>query len=139
MNVTCTVSLGGATLNVTPASITGLAASDEIILIANDGTDAVTGTLQYAFDTAGAGAAARTLNEGDVVLSNIGGSGAAGLITYRGGDGNDVAIILAGPVDLAAMQVGAETLGVRLNAGQIEFVSGGTVSGGVLTGGTVVS
>ena len=73
LNATGAVALGGATLTGTLGFAPAL--GDQFIIIANDGSDAVTGTF--------AG-----LAEGAIV--NIGGQGFR--ITYAGGSGNDVAL-----------------------------------------------
>jgi hypothetical protein len=70
-----TVNLGGATL-VTSGTVSGLIAGDEVVLIANDGTDPVVGT----FDG---------LANGAVVRIN----GETFRIFYNGGDGNDVVLV----------------------------------------------
>jgi hypothetical protein len=78
-----TVSLGGAALNVTQIDsffVNG-AAADNFTIIDNDGTDAVTG--QFAGLAEGA-----TLTIG----------GGTFLITYHGGDGNDVVLLAANNV-----------------------------------------
>lgn len=72
LNVTGTVNLGGATL----FAIDSLAALGQFIIINNDGTDPITGTF--------AG-----LPEG---ATFVGDNGKPFLITYRGGDGNDVVL-----------------------------------------------
>ncbi len=82
VNVTGTVTIDpSATLTVDTTGSTDITAGEEYILISNDGTDAVSGTFSG-------------LAEGAVVSTDIGGSGSAGVITYAGGDGNDVAILV---------------------------------------------
>ena len=76
--VTGTVTINGATLNLIGGYAN--APTDEIILIANDGTDPISGTFNG-------------LGEGDAV--NFGGF--TGTITYTGGDGNDI-VLLGAPV-----------------------------------------
>lgn len=83
--------------------ITNALAATEYLLIRNDGIDAVSGTFTTMFGADGSPlATARVLTEGSLVLEDFGGSGRAGYITYRGGDGNDVAIVTAGDVLVAA-------------------------------------
>jgi autotransporter-associated beta strand protein len=84
-NVSGTVDLGGATLNLSSFGGHTPQAGDEYLIINNDGSDAVTGKF--------AG-----LAEGAVVSSNLLGSGLTARITYQGGDGNDVAIFVEGEV-----------------------------------------
>jgi len=89
------VDLNGAALELVFG--TTLANGDEIILVSNDQSDVVTGQFVANFDVDnGALGTPRALAEGDVVLNNFGGSGSRGRITYSGGDGNDVAIVLTG-------------------------------------------
>src|SRR5262249_35212763 len=93
-NVTGTVTLGGATLNLTSFGGYVPQSGDIYILIANDGIDAVTGTF-----VAGTGidavAAGTALAEGALLSTNFLGSGLSATITYMGGDSNDVQITLA--------------------------------------------
>src|SRR5262249_53981787 len=109
--------LPGVTL--TTSSFGGFvpAAGDEYIIINNDGTDAVSGTF--------AG-----LAEGALVRSNFLGSGLKAFITYQGGDGNDVAIIIEGPANFNGTN-GDDTLELRrVSDGgddSIQFLVGGTV------------
>ena len=91
------VSIDGTILdlavNFTPPPAT------EFILIDNDGVDAITGRLSVNFDVDGNPTnSPRVLNEGDEVLSQIGGAAESAFITYFGGDGNDVAIVTANDV-----------------------------------------
>jgi hypothetical protein len=71
-----TVNLGGATLAVSAVKGFGTPIGQQLIIIANDGTDAITGTF--------AG-----LPEGAELTTT---NGARFRITYIGGDGNDVAL-----------------------------------------------
>ncbi len=81
LNVTGAVNLSNARLEVIPLSSLGVgtfraAIGDTFIIVNNDGTDAIGGTFLNAPEGAVFGAALNT----------------AYRITYRGGDGNDVAI-----------------------------------------------
>jgi autotransporter-associated beta strand protein len=81
LNVTGAVNLNNARLEVVPTSIFGFgnfraASGDTFVILNNDGTDAINGTFLNAPEGAVFGAALNT----------------AYRITYRGGDGNDVAI-----------------------------------------------
>jgi autotransporter-associated beta strand protein len=91
-----TVSLGSATLNLTSFGGYVPQASDEYVIINNDGGSAISGTF-----VAGTGinlTAGTALPEGSVLSTNFLGSGGTARITYAGGDGDDVAIVVDGPV-----------------------------------------
>jgi len=92
VQVTGTVSLGGATLNVSAFSGYTPAAGDQYVIVANDADEAVIGTL-----TGGMGTGGGALAEGAVVSNNFLASGKTARITYLGGDGNDVAIVVDAP------------------------------------------
>lgn len=81
LNVTGTVSLGSATLSLS-GSLTPVE-GQTFTIIANDGTDAVTGTFNG-------------LAEG-AVISNFLGTGFSAKISYVGGTGNDVVLTVAIP------------------------------------------
>ena len=69
----------------------------EFVLIANDSSDDIDGRFSTLIGTDGSRlAAARTLQEGDVVFDSSIGSAETAYITYFGGDGNDVAIVVGG-------------------------------------------
>lgn len=92
LDVTGTVALGGATLDVVPGFAPAIGA--EFVIIENDGADAVTGTFGG-------------LAEGD----EFDASGITYRISYSGGDGNDVTLTAAGtpvvaPGTLPDMTVG---------------------------------
>ncbi len=106
-----TVSLTGTSLF---ASITGgytSAAGDEIVLIDNDGTDPVVGTF-----SARAEGATVTLNSQDFVLS------------YVGGDGNDVVLTANGPPVPPVLAMASLTL-PGAGGGNADGVFSGGVSG----------
>jgi len=99
-----TVDLGTAQLELTFDTVAE--PGTEYVLIRNDGSDAVIGALTANFNTSGATSQiSRTLTEGSLVLENFGGSGRPAYITYAGGDGNDVAIVTAGNVNIEAGNV----------------------------------
>jgi len=97
VDVTGAVAVNGATLNLTSASYTPRP-NDKYIFISNDGSDAVTGTGFVAGAPVYSGDVALNtpLPEGAVVSTNFLGSGNTAWITYKGGDGNDVAIQVNG-------------------------------------------
>ncbi len=102
--MTGSVQLGSALLRL--AFDANAEPATEYVLIRNDGTDDVTGTFTAAFAVDGSPLASpRTLLEGGLVLNNFGGSGRPAFITYAGGDGNDVAIVTAGDVNIDAGNV----------------------------------
>ena len=76
LNVTGTVTLGGATLTLDLIEPVTAQPGQEIMLISNDGTDPVTGQFNYA--------------EGSLVLGESS-------ISYHGGDGNDVTLTFIVP------------------------------------------
>lgn len=88
-------SLGGATLNITSVGGYTPAIGDDLVLLKNDGTDAIAGTF-----VSGAGSdlsVGTIMAEGATVSSNFLGSGYTAKISYTGGDGNDVSIIVLPP------------------------------------------
>ncbi|MES2793629.1 MAG: right-handed parallel beta-helix repeat-containing protein, partial [Planctomycetota bacterium] len=86
LSVNGTVTLGQSlTLNVGPSLVA--MAGTEIILISNDGTDAVTGTFSNYAD-------------GAIISTNFGGTGKTARISYTAGDGNDVGIRVDDPVPI---------------------------------------
>ncbi len=101
--VTGTVDLGGATLDWSVGGGYIPADNDELVIVDNDGTgDAVTGT----FDS---------LTEGATVSTDFGGTGKTARITYAGGDGNDVAIVVDGVHTVSAPAGdGASTVTLRV-------------------------
>ncbi|TWT29920.1 Ig-like domain-containing protein [Blastopirellula retiformator] len=106
--VTGTVDLGGATLSLTGMA-SGLALGDQITIIDNDDTDAVTGTF--------AG-----LTNGAVV--NLGGDDYR--IFYDGGDGNDVVLVrdtLASPDVLVDDDFAGSSAGMDLGGGFFYLVN----------------
>ncbi|MCY2989631.1 MAG: autotransporter-associated beta strand repeat-containing protein, partial [Planctomycetota bacterium] len=84
LDVTGTINLNSATLALTPAFTPAI--SDQFAIVANDGTDAVTGKLKDTYGT--------TLNQGDVVTVG----GRRFQISYVGGTGNDVVLTYLGTV-----------------------------------------
>jgi hypothetical protein len=114
VQVTGDVELGDATLDLDIDPGFTPQAGEPYILIANDGSDAVSGEF--------AG-----LAEGAIVSTDFGGSGLTARITYAGGDGNDVAIVVDGPFTYTAADGGDSAYVVRRVGGNIQLVEGGTV------------
>jgi autotransporter-associated beta strand protein len=107
--VTGTVIHGNSTLQ-TSGTITS-SPGQQIVLIANDGVDAVTGQFLG-------------LAEGATVTIN----GVNFFLSYQGGlGGNDVTLTQAGPVNYTSDGLGAGALELRLNAGSVQFVDDGVV------------
>ncbi len=136
INVTGTATLYG-TLDFTMSDLTGATIGDSVVLISNDGVDSTLGQFSGYFDTVLVGGA---LASGSFVTIN----GESWLITYVGGDGNDVELIRAdaAPVisyvddDWAGTSIGADPdgAGPAIAFGYDAFV---TVQAGInaLTGG----
>src|SRR5262249_25116486 len=128
-NVTGSVALGGATLNVGAFGGFTPAAGNEFILINNDGSDAISGT----FNGLAQGA----------TLPNFLGSGLTARITYKGGDGNDVAVIVDGPIVYSIPSGnGADTIRLILDAAGTNlqiFDNGVLVDSRTLAGVTTVT
>ena len=116
LNVTGTVEITGASLSV--ASFGGYmpVAGDAYVIINNDGNDPVTGTF--------AG-----LAEGAVISNDFLGSGLTAVITYAGGDGNDVAIVVSGDVEYTGDGTGEEfeLRRVAIGSGIIQLLRNGVV------------
>jgi len=114
VGVTGTVNLGSATLDLSSFNSFSPGAGDEYVLISNDGSDAVSGTFSG-------------LAEGAVVSTDFLGSGRTAAITYKGGDGNDVAIVVAGGVSYS----GAGQLKLQLDGTgtNLQFLVNGTRGG----------
>ena len=105
LNVTGTVTLTGSTL-VSSGTITS-SPGQQIVLINNDGTDAVIGTFA-------------SLAEGDTVTIN----GTSFVLSYQGGsDANDVTLTQAGPVSYS----GEGALELRRVGNSVQFVDDGTI------------
>src|SRR5262249_46816269 len=88
-NVVLDSSGAGVTLNLTSFNGFVPAPGTAFILIKNNGSQAVSGTFAL-------------LAEGAIVSTNFLGSGKAARITYKGGDGNDVAIVVDGPLSFSS-------------------------------------
>lgn len=98
------VVLGGALLQVTFQSNAQPGA--EYVIIRNDGDTAVSGLFSTILSPTGTVLTTpRLLTEGSLVAENFGDSGRPAYITYSGGDGNDVAIVTAGDVEIDARNV----------------------------------
>ena len=122
LNVQGTVSLGSARLKLLLANLTkSQVEGRELVIIKNDGTDPVTGQFVFARDAANVLLTVpRTLNEGDILLNSFANSGQTARITYQGGDGNDVAIRIDGPllIDLVEPSRG-DNVAIRRDGEQI--------------------
>jgi len=95
LNVTGTVSLGNATLNLSPLGFTP-SAGQTFVIINNDGTDLTTGN--FTLGTGGTDENGGSLAEGDTI-TNFLGSALEATITYQGGTGNnDVVLTAVAPV-----------------------------------------
>ncbi len=136
-DVTGTVSLGGATLNLSSFDSYVPQSGDDYVLISNDGSDAVSGTFVAGtgIDAVSSGTA---LPEGLVLSSNFLGSGLTATITYKGGDGNDVAIIVSTPTASLSVSTHSLNLGTT-TAGTASSSQSYTVSGSNLTASVVVA
>lgn len=107
LNVTGTVALNNATLALSGAYVPGDA--DVFVIINNDSNDAITGTFNG-------------LPEGSTVTIN----GVDKVITYVGGDGNDVALV--NPADIAVQQPAGTDLADGSASVGFGFVSVATTS-----------
>jgi autotransporter-associated beta strand protein len=95
------ISLGGAELRFSFEP--NAEAATEYIVLRNDSDSVVEGNFSTRLSPSGEILqSSRLLTEGSLVTNNFGGSGRPAYITYRGGDGNDVAIVTAGDVVVAA-------------------------------------
>lgn len=112
LNVTGTVSLGGATLSAS-GTITSVP-SQSIVLINNDGTDAVSGTFNGLAD-----GATVTINGINFFLSYYGGS-----------NGNDVTLTQAGgALSFNDDDGAADTFTIRLIGSTVQILNGSTIVG----------
>ncbi|MGN6546884.1 MAG: beta strand repeat-containing protein, partial [Aureliella sp.] len=108
------INLGGATLTLSGTPTVN--AGDRFVIVSNTSASALTST----FDG---------LPEGAQVSDNFLGSGKTARITYQGGDGNDVAIVVDGvytPTDYVSTS-GDNDLTLQLSGGNIQTLSGSTV------------
>jgi CSLREA domain-containing protein len=95
LNVTGTVSLGNATLNLSPLGFTP-SAGQTFVIVNNDGADSITGN--FILGTGGTDENGGSLAEGDTI-TNFLGSALEATITYQGGmDTNDVVLTAVTPV-----------------------------------------
>jgi Ca2+-binding RTX toxin-like protein len=111
LDVTGTVTLG-ATLNLSGGAVAP-SGGESVIIINNDGSDAVSGTF--------AG-----LAEGDPV--SVGSF--SGTLTYQGGDGNDVALVVTGPYSVDGTSGDDEFEVRRIISGGADLIQ--TLRGGVV-------
>lgn len=113
--VTGTVAMDGAALSLVASYLP--AENDAYILIFNDGSDPVTGTFSG-------------FPEGAIVSQDFLGSGLTARVTYAGGDGNDVAIVVDGALPAIRDHDGeADHFTLRLDGTgrNIEILNGSTV------------
>ncbi len=113
VKVTGIVSLDGANLVTNVASSAGISGGESFIIIDNDDFDPVNGKLKFG---------GTTLEEGGEIAGLFGSTHKA-RITYAGGDGNDVAIIVDGSISLTANG----NVTIRRVGGNIQTSVGGTV------------
>ncbi|MGB0774740.1 MAG: LamG-like jellyroll fold domain-containing protein, partial [Akkermansiaceae bacterium] len=95
IEVTGTVDLGGATLNLAQHGSYTPQVGDELMILENDASDAVINTF-----VSGAGshhAAGTALPEGAIVSTDFLGSGLSAQISYLGGTGNDITLAVLPP------------------------------------------
>ncbi|MBI1918657.1 MAG: autotransporter-associated beta strand repeat-containing protein, partial [Planctomycetes bacterium] len=125
-NVTLASTGASVTLNLTAAGTPAINPGDEFILI----KDASVSGSFVAGTGIDAVAAGTTLGEGALLSSNFLGSGQSAFLTYQGGDGNAVAIVIEGPSTFNGTN-GDDVLEVRRvttgGADSIQFLNNGTV------------
>jgi hypothetical protein len=126
LSVTGTVDLGGATLVLNGSY--ALAAGESVVLVNNDGTDAITGTFNG-------------LPEGSVVTFG----GVSLILSYVGGTGNDVTLSRPSGAELSSLVLSTGTLtpafsatGTSYTATVAASVTSITVTPTVLQGGATV-
>jgi CSLREA domain-containing protein len=119
LNVTGTVALGNATLNLTQINSYPPGVNDSFTIINNDSNDAIGGTFNG-------------LTEGAVISNNFFGSGFLAKISYVGGDGNDVVITVVSANTISGTVFNAS--GIPITDGRtIKLIQNGTVSGTTAT------
>ncbi|MFM8476787.1 MAG: hypothetical protein ACKOEO_13495, partial [Planctomycetaceae bacterium] len=117
-----TVSLGGAALSVSFSAFS-VPDGSAYLLIDNDGTDDVVGRFA-------------DLPDGAVISTNFAGSGKTARISYRGGDGNDVAIIVDHHAPTVQISGGVATeVEFRLLEETLQIVMNGSVQSAFLADG----
>ncbi len=127
-----TAMIDGALLDFTLGFAPGQ--GTEFVLIDNDQTDVINGRLRTLIGVDGSLLpAARTLSEGDLVFDTTSGPSEAAYITYFGGDGNDVAIVMGGDVTIESQGV---TL-ISRNGSNLEIRVGATLAAAQAAGPTV--
>ncbi len=129
------VNLNGTDLTIVPIGTPTINPGDSYVIINNFGNDAISGTLgRFA-----------SYPEGAVYSTNFLGSGLTARVTYVGGDGNDVAIVVDGPTQVAlqsgnltisdALTHAANNLRLLLTTvNSVEYVKVETLSGTAITG-----
>ncbi|MFO1001436.1 MAG: hypothetical protein U0936_13910 [Planctomycetaceae bacterium] len=106
-----TVALNGMHLALTPTNVPS--AGGEFTIVRNDGSAPVGGIFSLPNGT--------PLPEGAIVAANFGGSGKAARISYLGGDGNDVTIVVDGDYTFQTPASGSRSysLNYKLNRYQL--------------------
>ncbi len=118
------ISSGLVTLNnpvLLPDVQFSVPAGSEFVVIRNDGLQAVVGNFVDQSSTA--------LTEGAIVSNDIGGTGRTARISYRGGDGNDVVIVVDGNYTFTSPANGATNeLRIVADDGLVKFFVDGTLT-----------
>jgi len=135
LNVTGSVTLGGAALNLARLSGYTPASGTQFTVLNNDGADAVTGL--FTLGTGGTDANGGTLANGDIINNFLGIAGLNARINYNGGDGNDV-VITANPPIVNVSTNGTLDFG-NVTVGNTSQVQSYTVSGTGLQGDITVT
>lgn len=128
IELTGAVDLGGATLHIMPHGGYTPVVGDSMMLINNDGSDAVTNVF-----VSGNGShlvAGTTLSEGTIVSTDFLGSGLSARISYVGGTGNDV-VLTVFPAPGPPVFTSDPISGADAEAG---LLYAGTIAGSALDG-----
>ncbi|MEY3460093.1 MAG: Cyclolysin, partial [Planctomycetota bacterium] len=127
-DITGSVNLGGAALNLDFTTFSDTVSDGGIYLIVrNDGDDAIIGRFGG-------------LEDGSVVSTDFAGSGKTARISYYAGDGNDLALIVedsdvAFNIADAGLGAGAADVGLRIIEGTVQWLVNSTVRGVMPLGG----
>ena len=113
------VALSGADLSIVAIGTPTINPGDRYVILNNYGNDAIIGTLGHF----------ASYDEGAVYSTNFLGSGLTARITYHGGDGNDVAVVVEGAANIVAPTTDsiADTTTIVINGGNLEIKRGGTI------------
>ncbi|MGE0757563.1 MAG: autotransporter-associated beta strand repeat-containing protein, partial [Pirellulaceae bacterium] len=120
------VTLNGATLNLSSFNGYVPLAGDEYVVVLNQSAGAVNGLFKAG---AGIGLPAGTdLTEGTVLSANFLGSGRTARITYAGGNGNDVSVVVDGGTVMVADPDGqADSWTLRRVGTSLQLLNGTTI------------